>query len=95
MSNIAGVGAGILLGALLSGFYFFGLWYTVKKIKAVNKPYFLAGVSFIGRMALVLGSLVLIGKYFGPIPLLSAAGMLVITRFVIMAIIRRTGRVTA
>lgn len=44
----------IVSGAVISFFYFGGLWLTLQKIEEHNLSYWLVLVSFIGRLAFVL-----------------------------------------
>ncbi len=44
----------IIMGITLSTFYFGGLWYTVKNIESLHRPYFLMIGSYLVRTTVVL-----------------------------------------
>ena len=49
-----------IAGCLLGAFFFGGLWWTVQKMAETKNPYLLTMVSFVLRMAVVMGGFYLI-----------------------------------
>ena len=95
MPETAAIVLGLSAGVLLSGIYFFALWFTVHRIGGSDKPYILAGASFLLRMGTVMGVMAVIGKYIGPVSLIAAAVSFLATRFVIVGILKKDRRAPA
>jgi F1F0 ATPase subunit 2 len=95
MPETAAIVIGLSAGVLLSGIYFFALWFTVHRIGTADKPYILAGVSFILRMGTVMGVMAVIGKYIGPVSLIAAAVSFLAARLVIMGVLKKDRRAPA
>ncbi len=67
----------LLAGILLGAFFFGGLWWTVQKMVATDRPYLLSVSSFVIRTAVVMGAFYLLLNADWTYMLAALAGFLV------------------
>lgn len=78
-----------LAGLLLGGVFFFGLWWTVRRSLASERPALWVSVSLLVRMTLAVAGLYLIGRGSVARLLLCLLGMLV-ARFIVIRTTHRS-----
>lgn len=74
----------VMIGMVLSIIYFGGLWYTVKYIERLRRPYLLIIFSFLARNAIVLIAFYYLMIYHWSY-LITAFAVFIITRQIIIA----------
>lgn len=82
------VTVGLSVGLLMGGFYFGGLWWSVLKIKTIERKKLFLFCSWLFRCVVLCGGLFFIARYNAQM-LLSAAAGLLIARFVIVRWVKR------
>jgi len=82
---------GAVWGMLLGLFYFGSLWFTVRKVHRVGRPYWYLLTSFIVRSAVTLLGFWLVLQH-DPLQWFSALLFFILPRLVIAALLRRPDR---
>ena len=77
----------LIAGLLAGGIFFAGLWYTVRKLAVSDHPGLVVALSFIVRVAIVLGAFYLVGRGHFDRMLFCLGGFL-IARIVIIRLTR-------
>ena len=78
----------LITGLIAGGIFFSGLWLTVKHLSTTRHPAILVVLSFVIRVAIVLGAFFLVGRGHFDRMLFCVAGFLV-ARFVVVRFTRK------
>lgn len=84
----AGIVGAAAAGVALGWVFFWGLWWTSRRVAQVRRPWLLYGVSFVVRMAVLLGGIWLVTRARLVETAACVAGVLLARRLVV-GVVRR------
>lgn len=91
MIEAASYTAAFIFGVVTALFYYAGLWYTVKWIDSVSRPYVLLLLSIFTRLSFCFGAFYIAVNLGGPVHLLLCAGGFFIFRMTVIRHVKARG----
>ena len=81
---------GILTGITVGGFYFGGLWWTIRRMPNTNAPFSMYFGILMVRLLILLATFLGLLKFVGALALITALAGFIIARIVLISIETRT-----